>query len=69
MQDREIEEIFVMIDKNGSGKINRRELKEFFKKNDCRYKNKEIRAYIRRVDLDGDGKISLMELKNALRTR
>ncbi|KAF5400968.1 hypothetical protein PHET_05905 [Paragonimus heterotremus] len=67
MQDHEIEEIFYLIDKNKNGKISRRELQSFFKKNDCKYKSKEVKEYIRRIDQDGDGSISLMELKQALR--
>ncbi|KAA3672969.1 uncharacterized protein DEA37_0008750 [Paragonimus westermani] len=58
-----------MIDKNRNGKISRRELQTFFRKNDCKYKSKEVKEYIRRVDHDGDRQISLMELKQALCTR
>ncbi|KAF7258497.1 hypothetical protein EG68_04167 [Paragonimus skrjabini miyazakii] len=66
-RDHEIEEIFYLIDKNKNGKISRRELQSFFKKNDCKYKSKEVKEYIKRIDQDGDGSISLMELKQALR--
>ncbi|TPP56846.1 Calmodulin-4 [Fasciola gigantica] len=67
MNDQEIEYIFSQIDKNKNGRVNARELQAFFKKNDCKYKSKEIKEYIKRIDMDGDGQISLEELKQALR--
>ncbi|KAA0192033.1 hypothetical protein FBUS_01902 [Fasciolopsis buskii] len=67
MNDQEIEYIFNQIDKNKNGRVNARELQAFFKKNDCKYKSREVKAYIKKIDLDGDGQISLEELKRALR--
>ncbi|CAL8100020.1 unnamed protein product [Calicophoron daubneyi] len=52
-----------MIDKNGNGEINRKELKRFFKKCNLKMSNAEVKDYMNRMDVNNDGSISLGELK------
>ncbi|GAA49830.1 calmodulin [Clonorchis sinensis] len=65
--DREIEELFQIIDKDNNGKITKSELSKFFKSHRCKYSSKQISQYVKKIDQDGDGKITLMELKAALK--
>ncbi|TGZ58876.1 hypothetical protein CRM22_009401 [Opisthorchis felineus] len=67
MDDREIEELFQIIDKDSNGKITKKELSKFFKTHRCKYSSKQISEYVKKIDQDGDGKITLLELKAALK--
>ncbi|TPP56845.1 hypothetical protein FGIG_03414 [Fasciola gigantica] len=64
--DAEIEYLFNQIDRDRNGKITKRELRAFFKKNDGSQTNAELTNYLKKMDKNGDGKLDLAELKEAL---
>ncbi|OON17155.1 EF hand, partial [Opisthorchis viverrini] len=53
LTDKEIADIFKVIDKDGNGKITKRELSKFFKNNKAEYSSKQIKTYIKSIDKDG----------------
>ncbi|CAL8100014.1 unnamed protein product [Calicophoron daubneyi] len=69
MDDREIEEIFRLIDRNGDGLLSKHEMKKFFKNHGVKYRGKEIKAFMQRTGSPKGRKINVSDLKSALRTR
>ncbi|KAF5400966.1 hypothetical protein PHET_05903 [Paragonimus heterotremus] len=69
MDEKEVESLFKVIDKNGNGKITRSELKSFFKKSNQKMGAKEIKEYMKQFDANKDGQITLEELKGVLLKR
>ncbi|THD28597.1 hypothetical protein D915_000534 [Fasciola hepatica] len=61
----ELEAVFNMIDKNKDGRVSRKELSAFFKKNSVKISSKQLKEQIQVLDLNGDGYLSLEELKAA----
>ncbi|KAF7258494.1 hypothetical protein EG68_04164 [Paragonimus skrjabini miyazakii] len=69
MNEKTIEELFKMIDRNGNGKISRGELRRFLRYSKYNLPTEILDVYFTRLDLNGDGEITLDELKLALRRR
>lgn len=59
--ETEIKAAFNVVDKDGSGCINEKELKDFMKKNGCSVSKKERIQMFKDADIDGDGKINFEE--------
>ncbi|KAF8566740.1 hypothetical protein P879_03624 [Paragonimus westermani] len=63
MDEKEVESLFHIIDRDGNGKITRSELTAFFRRSNQKLGAKEIKEYIKQFDVNNDGKITLEELK------
>jgi calmodulin len=61
--DKELRDAFAVFDTDGSGSIDRRELKKLMKKLGQALSDKELEAMMDEVDTDGDGEISFAEFK------
>lgn len=68
-RESEIYYIFRAMDRNGDGRISRKELRKFFKSHACKWSSKELKEYIKQIDTNGDGYISYDELRFALGKR
>ncbi|KAF6778606.1 hypothetical protein AHF37_01683 [Paragonimus kellicotti] len=66
MNEKNVEELFKMIDKNGNGKISRGELRRFLRYSKYNVPTEVLDVYFSKLDLNGDGEITLDELKLAL---
>ncbi|KAF5404152.1 hypothetical protein PHET_02455 [Paragonimus heterotremus] len=69
MNEKKVEELFKMIDRNGNGKISRGELRRFLRYSKYKLPTEILDVYFARLDLNGDGEITLDELKLALSHR
>ncbi|KAF5404153.1 hypothetical protein PHET_02456 [Paragonimus heterotremus] len=65
MNEKEVEELFYSIDKNGNGKISRGELRRFLRHSKYKVPLEVADVYFSKLDLNGDGEITLEELKLA----
>ncbi|KAF7258495.1 hypothetical protein EG68_04165 [Paragonimus skrjabini miyazakii] len=65
MNEKQIEEMFNSIDKNGNGKISRGELRRFLRYSKYKVPLEAVDVYFAKLDLNGDGEITLDELKLA----
>lgn len=64
--DKELRDAFAVFDTDGSGSIDRRELKKLMKKLGQALSDKELEAMMDEVDTDGDGEISFAEFKSMM---
>lgn len=60
-QNEEIKQCFCLFDKDGSGSINLKELKDAMKALGVFLKKDEVQAYMQKVDKDGSGSLELTE--------
>ena len=63
-KEEKLIEIFRLLDKDGSGKISKDEIKKAL--NNERLKEKELNNFIKKFDLDGDGEIDYFEFVNGM---
>jgi calmodulin len=61
--DKELRDAFAVFDTDGSGSIDRKELKKLMKKLGQALSDGELEAMMDEVDTDGDGEISFAEFK------
>ena len=63
-KEEKLIEVFRLLDKDGSGKISKDEIKKAL--NNERLREKELANFIKKFDLDGDGEIDYYEFVNGM---
>ena len=63
-KEEKLIEVFRLLDKDGSGKISKDEIKKAL--NNERLREKDVSNFIKKFDLDGDGEIDYYEFVNGM---